>query len=94
MNSALVITGVVLAVFGLIFVLVGRSGERGYWEQRDPQEVAGQDDVTIGQVQQKLGYYATKGKRPSLRLMAIGLILLYVGILVALIGILVGVFSK
>ena len=94
MNSALVITGVVLAVFGLIFVIGGRSGERGYWEQRDPQEVAGQDDVTIGQVQQKLGYYATKGKRPSLRLMAIGLILLYVGILVALIGILVGVFSK
>jgi len=94
MGSALIITGVVLAVFGLVFVLTGRSGERGYWQQRDPQEVAGQDDVTLGQVQQKLGFYATKGKRPSLRMMAIGLILVYIGILIALIGILIGFLSK
>ena len=80
MVAGLLITGVTLVVFGLILALAGRSGERGYWTQRDTSEVPGQDDVSLAQVNRQLWANATEGKRPSLRLMAIGLLMVYVGL--------------
>lgn len=86
MSQGLLITGVILAVLGIALALAGRSGERGYWIQRDPTETAGQDDVTLAQVAQHLGDNAVRGKRPSLRIMAIGLIMVIAGVICGVVG--------
>jgi len=86
MTQGLLILGAVLVAFGLLFVVWGRVGERGYWTQRDPEEAPGQDDTGIAEVARHLGEYAMRGKRPSLRVMAIGLILVVLGVVSALAG--------
>jgi len=93
MSQGLVITGIVLVVFGVVLLLAGRSGERGYWLQRDTTEVAGQDDTTVSEVAKHLGEYAVRGRRPSLRIMAISIIMLIVGAAFALVGGLVSVLG-
>lgn len=84
--EAFVVTGLTLLVFGLVFVIGGRVGERGYWTQRDTTEAPGQDDTGVGAVARRVGHYAMHGTRPSLRMMAIGLILVLAGVVIALVG--------
>lgn len=93
MAQVLLITGIVLVVLGVVLLLAGRSGERGYWLQRDTTEVAGQDDTTLGEVAKHLGEYAVRGRRPSLRIMAISMILVIIGAVCAVVGGLLSVLA-
>ena len=87
MTEAVIVTGLTLLVLGIVFVVAGRSGERGYWTQRDTTEVPGQDDTRLSEVASKAWHYAVRGSRPSLRIMAIGLILSVVGLILTIVGV-------
>ena len=94
MVAGLAITAVTLIVFGVVLALAGRSGERGYWTQRDTSETPGQDDVSLAQVNRQVWSYATTGKRPSLRLMAIGLLMVYAGIVFGVLAVIAALLSR
>ena len=94
MVAGLAITAVTLIVFGVVLALAGRSGERGYWTQRDTSETPGQDDVSLGQVNRSVWTYATTGKRPSLRLMAIGLLMIYTGLVLGVLAAIVALVTR
>lgn len=63
-----------LAVFGLIFVGLGKNSERSYWSQRDPSGDARTEATTISAIIRKEWHYATGEYRAPVRLMAIGVL--------------------
>ncbi len=91
MALPLLLFAAVLFVFGVVFMLAGRSGERGYWTQRDTQETPGQDDTRIAEVAKHVGDYAMHGKRPSLRIMAAGLLMVGAAVIIGIVGLIASV---
>ena len=75
LTLTLLILTIALAGFGLLFVLVGTSGERGYWSQRDPQGDPTREATSLGTIVRSPWSYAPAEVRASLRIMAIGVIL-------------------
>ena len=69
------IFAIVLAIFGIVFVLIGRNGERGYWAQRDPSGVASDDATKIPTIARRPLHYAAGEFRAPLRIIGIGLLL-------------------
>lgn len=71
---------VVLLIFGLVFVGLGRNSERAYWSQRDPSGDAAGDATPLGDIVKRAGHFATGEYRAPLRITAIGVLLCYVAI--------------
>jgi hypothetical protein len=87
---ALIFTGLVLAVFGIVFVALGVVNDRSYWSQRDPSANPAAT-VWRRRTRAHAWSYAVGGKRPSLRIGGMGVLLLAAGALVAVIGVLTAV---
>ena len=91
MTFALIFTGPVLAVFGIVFVALGVVNDRSYWAQRDPSGTPGTEGVGVGELVAHAWSYAVGGKRPSLRIGGMGVLLLASGVIVAVIGVVTAV---
>lgn len=66
-----------LFIFGLVFVLLGLSSERGYWSQRDPSGNARRDATKFHTVYHRAFKIAASDDRAPLRIAAIGVVLWY-----------------
>jgi hypothetical protein len=93
-TAALLITAVFLALFGIAFVVLGQVNEKSYWSQRDPSAAPGREGTRLPQVARRTWYYAVQGKRPSLRIMAIGIVLVAAGVVFALLALLAALLSR
>lgn len=82
------IIALVLLAFGLVFVLVGRNAERGYWAQRDPSGDPAREATSLGEIASKAGRYAVGEYRAPLRIIAIGMLTGALGIGFALAAVL------
>lgn len=83
------IIAVVLWAFALVFVLMGRAAERGYWAQRDPSGDPAVEATSLMEIAGRAGTYAVGEYRAPLRIMAIGLLIGAVGIGFALVTVLI-----
>lgn len=81
---------VVLAIFGVLFLVVGMNSERGYWKQRDPSGDAARDATKLSVILRHAGRLATGDIRAPLRIAAIGIILLVLAIIAALVAVISG----
>ena len=66
-----------LFIFGLVFVLLGLSSERGYWSQRDPSGDARKDATKFHTIYHRAFTIAAGEYRAPLRIAAIGVVLWY-----------------
>lgn len=82
-------SAVVLAIFGVVFVLLGKNSERAYWSQRDPSGDAAAEATTIGSVAARAWRLAPGEYRAPLRIMAIGVILVEIALVVAIVALVV-----
>lgn len=80
---------VLLAIFGLVFALLGQSSERGYWSQRDPSGDAQKEATKLSAILRRPGHYAAGEYRAPLRIMGIGLLLVQFGIGFAVVALIV-----
>jgi len=81
--------GIVLAIFGGLFAKVGQRGERGYWSQRDPSGNAASEATPLRVVAKHTWRYADSDVRAPLRIMAIGLLMLWLALICLIVA---GVF--
>lgn len=84
---------VLLAIFGLVFALLGQSSERGYWSQRDPSGNPLQEAIKLSTIMKRAGHYAAGEYRAPLRIMGIGILLVEIAIGFAVIALIVTLFS-
>ena len=82
------VVAVALTAFGLLFLLVGRSSERGYWSQRDPSGDAAREATKLSVIVRHAARLATGEVRAPLRIAAIGVILLVLAAVAALLALL------
>jgi hypothetical protein len=87
------IIAIVLAVFALVFVLVGANGERGYWSQRDPSGNARKEATKVSAIAARPWRYASGEYRAPLRIMAIGVVMLELAVVSAIVALLVGIIG-
>lgn len=66
-----------LFIFGLVFVLLGLSSERGYWSQRDPAGNARKEATKFHSIYHRAFTIAAGEYRAPLRIAAIGVVLWY-----------------
>lgn len=66
-----------LFIFGLVFVLLGLSSERGYWSQRDPSGDARKDATKFHTIYHRAFTISAGEYRAPLRIAAIGVVLWY-----------------
>ncbi len=84
------IFAIALAIFGVVFVVLGLSSERGYWSQRDPSGDARKEATKFSKVYANAFKYAAGEYRAPLRIAAIGVVLWYLAVICAVIAILLG----
>lgn len=84
---------VVLALFGIVFALLGQSSERGYWSQRDPSGNPMKDATKLRTIARRAGHYAAGEYRAPLRIMGIGILLVQIALGFAVIAIIVTLFT-
>jgi hypothetical protein len=84
------IFAIALALFGLVFVLLGLSSERGYWSQRDPSGNAKAEATKFSKVYANAFRYAAGEYRAPLRIAAIGVVLWYLAAICVVVAILLG----
>jgi len=84
------IFAIALALFGLVFVLLGLSSERGYWSQRDPSGNAKAEATKFSKVYANAFRYAAGEYRAPLRIAAIGVVLWYLAVICAVLALLLG----
>lgn len=87
------IIAIVLAVFGVVFAMLGMNSERAYWAQRDPSGDARTDATKLSAIVKRAGHFAAGEYRAPLRIAAIGVLLCEIAVgfaVVALIVTLVG----
>lgn len=84
------IFAIALAIFGVVFVLLGLSSERGYWSQRDPSGDARKEATKFSKVYANAFKYAAGEYRAPLRIAAIGVVLWYLAAICAVVAILLG----
>ena len=88
MTAALLLTALFLALFGIAFVVLGLVNEKSYWSQRDPSAVPGSEGVRLPELTRHFWDYAVHGKRPSLRIGGIGIVLILIAAVCAVLGLL------
>jgi hypothetical protein len=71
---------VVLLLFGLVFVALGRNSERSYWSQRDPSGDPAHDATPLSTIVRRAGHYATGEYRAPLRITAIGVLMCWIAV--------------
>lgn len=76
-TEAFLFFAVGLFIFGLVFVLLGLSSERGYWSQRDPSGDARKDATKFHTIYHRAFTIAAGEYRAPLRIAAIGVVLWY-----------------
>lgn len=64
-----------LFLFGVVFIVLGRSNERAYWSQRDPSGDSRTDATKLSDVVKHVGHFAAGEYRAPLRVVAIGVLL-------------------
>ena len=62
------IIAIVLVAFGILFVIAGSNGERGYWSQRDPEGNARKDATKLSDIAKRPWRIASGEYRASLRI--------------------------
>ena len=87
------IIAIVLVAFGILFVIAGSNGERGYWSQRDPEGNARKDATKVSDIAKRPWRSASGEYRASLRIMAIGVVMFELAAVSAIIALLVGIFA-
>jgi hypothetical protein len=80
------IIALVLAVFGLVFVLLGLNSERAYWVQRDPSGDARTDAAKLPAIIRRAWHFAAGEYRAPLRITAIGVLLCEIGLAFAVVA--------
>ena len=81
---------IALVAFGIAFILLGLSSERGYWSQRDPSGNARHEATKFSVVFGNALRYASGEYRAPLRIAAIGVIMWYIAAIFAVLAILTG----
>lgn len=89
-TETFLIFAIALALFGLAFVLLGMSSERGYWSQRDPSGNAKREATKFSKVYANAFKYAAGEYRAPLRIAAIGVVLWYLAIVCLVLALLFG----
>lgn len=84
---------VVLAIFGIVFALLGQSSERGYWSQRDPSGDPLKEATRLSTIARRAGHYAAGEYRAPLRIMGIGILLVEIALAFAVIALIVTLAS-
>ena len=88
MSTVWWVIAIVLAIFGVLFVVVGMASERSYWMQRDPSGDAAREATRLSVVVRHAGRLATGEIRAPLRIAAIGVILIVLAAVSAVIALL------
>lgn len=81
------IFAIVLAVFGVAFMLLGENSERGYWAQRDPSGDARSEATKIGAIARKPMHFAAGEYRAPLRIIGIGWLMVYLAVAFAILAV-------
>ena len=84
---------VFLAIFGVVFVLLGLNSERSYWVQRDPTGDARQDATRLAAIVRRSGHYASGEYRAPLRITAIGVIMCEVAVALGIVALVMTLVS-
>lgn len=77
---------VVLLLFGLVFVGLGRNSERSYWSQRDPSGDPARDATPLSTIVRHAGRYAAGEYRAPLRITAIGVLMCWVAVVMGILA--------
>ena len=88
MSTVWWVIAIVLAIFGVLFVVVGMASERSYWMQRDPSGDAAREATRLSVIIRHAGRLATGEIRAPLRIAAIGVILIVLAVVSAIIALL------
>ena len=83
------IIAIVLAVFGVVFAMLGMNSERAYWAQRDPSGDARTDATKLSAIVKRAGHFAAGEYRAPLRITAIGVLLCEVALGFAVVALIV-----
>ena len=86
-----IVFAIVLAAFGVAFVLLGMSNERAYWSQRDPSGDPRREATPFGAIVKNTWHYATGEYRAPLRVVAIGVVMWWLAVACAIIALLIDV---
>ena len=78
--ETVVFFSIAFVIFGLVFVLLGLSSERGYWSQRDPSGDARKAATGFHTIYHRAFQIAAGEYRAPLRIAAIGVVLWYFAI--------------
>lgn len=76
-TETVVFFAIAFVIFGLAFVLLGTSSERGYWSQRDPSGDARRAATKLHTIYHRAFKIAAGEYRAPLRIAAIGVVLWY-----------------
>jgi hypothetical protein len=85
------IIAIVLAVFGVVFAMLGMNSERAYWAQRDPSGDARTDATKLSAIVKRAGHFAAGEYRAPLRIAAIGVLLCEIALGFAVVALIVTV---
>lgn len=88
-----IVFAILLALFGLAFTALGLANERAYWSQRDPSGDPKHDATGLRVVIKNTWHYATGDVRATLRVAAIGVLMIYIGIGFAIAAALIALLS-
>ncbi|MEZ5116844.1 MAG: hypothetical protein R2737_11300 [Candidatus Nanopelagicales bacterium] len=80
----LITTAVVLALFGVALAALGMSSERAYWSQRDPRGNARAEATRFSAIARRAFPIAVSDDRAPLRIVAIGVVLIWVALAFAI----------
>ena len=86
-----IVFAIVLALFGLAFVLLGMSNERAYWSQRDPSGDPRTEATPFSAIMKNTWHYATGEYRAPLRVVAIGIVMWWLAIACAIVAVFINV---
>jgi len=79
-TETVVFFAIAFFIFGLVFVLLGMSSERGYWSQRDPSGISRKAATGFHTIYHRAFKIAAGEYRAPLRIAAIGVVLWYFAI--------------
>lgn len=82
---------IVLALFGIAFAMLGMSNERAYWSQRDPSGDPRTDATPFSAIVKNTWHYATGEYRAPLRVVAIGVLMMWLAVACLVVTVLISV---
>lgn len=87
------IFAIVLAIFAVAFILLGMSNERAYWSQRDPSGDPRREATPLSSIFAHTMHFAAGEYRAPLRVVAIGILMLWIALACLVLAILLRAFS-